>query len=208
MRHIIGWDIGGAHVKAVQINEKGQAVRVWHRVAPLWRGLHRLTDSITAIRASAQGDGIEHAVTMSGELADIFPTRSEGVRRIGKALQETLDKETVLFFSADLEFVEYPERKAEAVGSMNWYASAELAARLVKHGIFIDIGSTTTDLIPIRNHKAQITGYDDAARLKSGELLYTGVVRTPLMSLAPQVEIDGQTLQPDGREFRHHGRCL
>ncbi len=192
MSQIIGWDIGGAHIKAVQINEKGQAVRIWYRVAPLWRGMHRLTDSITAIRASVQEQEIAHAVTMSGELADIFPTRSEGVRQISRALQGTLGKEQVLFFSSDLEFVDYPERQAETVGSMNWYASAHLAARLVKHGIFIDVGSTTTDLIQIRDHQVHISSYTDAERLKSGELLYTGVVRTPLMSLAPQVEIDGQ----------------
>jgi len=129
---------------------------------------------------------------MSGELADIFPTRSEGVRQIGSAMQRTLGKEPVLFFSSESDFMDYPERKAEEVGSMNWYASSQLAARLVKDGVFLDVGTTTTDITLIRNHEAQIMGYTDAERLMSGELLYTGVLRTPLMSLAPQIVIGRQ----------------
>ena len=40
-RRVIGWDIGGAHVKAALVRDgRLQAVRQWP--CPLWQGLHLL----------------------------------------------------------------------------------------------------------------------------------------------------------------------
>ncbi len=48
----------------------------------------------------------------------------------------------------------------------------------------VDVGTTTTDLIPIKAGKISARGATDAERLTEGELLYTGVVRTPVMAVA------------------------
>ena len=191
MSDVVGWDIGGAHVKAVQVDESGHALRVWHRMVPLWKGLDRFAETVGDIREEAGGRSLRHAVTMTGELADIFPTRAEGVRRIGHCLAQVLPGDVLSYFSADSEFVEDPERRAHLIGSMNWYASAKLVARFVARGVFVDVGSTTTDLVRIREHRAVADGFADAERLACQELLYTGVARTPLMSLAAQVEVGG-----------------
>ena len=188
MTDFLGWDIGGAHVKAVWLNADGQAVRIWHRVAPLWRGLHRLTDSVAAIRQEAGAAAFRHVATMTGELTDIFPTRAEGVRQIDRCLERVLDDEDLYYFSAESEFVRTARRRAAEVGSMNWYASAQLVARFVDRGMFVDIGSTTTDLVRLQDGRAVMDGFTDAERLASRELLYTGVVRTALMSLASRIE--------------------
>lgn len=192
MSDVVGWDIGGAHVKAVQVDESGRALEVWHRVAPLWKGLDGFVETVRGIREEAGGRGLRHAVTMTGELADIFPTRAEGVRRIGECLARVLRGDALSYFSASAEFIEDPAQRSHLVGSMNWVASTRLAARFVEQGVFVDVGSTTTDLIRIAGNQARVTGFSDAARLACQELLYTGVARTPLMSLAARVDVGGQ----------------
>lgn len=191
MSSVMGWDIGGAHVKAVQVDGDGRALRVWHRMVPLWKGLDRFAETVGGIREEAGGHGLRHAVTMTGELADIFPTRAEGVRRIVRCLAQVLPDDVLSYFSADSGFIEDPERRVHGVGSMNWYASAQLVARFVEQGVFVDVGSTTTDLVRIRKNRAVASGFSDAERLACQELLYTGVARTPLMSLAARVDVGG-----------------
>jgi len=78
------------------------------------------------------------------------------------------------------------------VASANWAASAQLVARLLPDALFVDVGSTTTDLVPIRGGLLTIRGFSDADRLACDELVYTGVVRTPIMALADRIPFDGQ----------------
>lgn len=191
MSGVIGWDIGGAHVKAVQVDGRGRALKVWHRMAPLWQGLDRFVETVREIREEAGGHGLRHAVTMTGELADIFSTRAEGVRRIGECLARVLSGDALSYFSASAEFIEGPVRRSHLIGSMNWVASTRLVARFVEQGVFADVGSTTTDLVRIAGNQARVAGFSDAERLASQELLYTGVARTPLMSLAARVDVGG-----------------
>ena len=191
MNAVMGWDIGGAHVKAVQVDTDGQIRQVWHRMAPLWKGLDCFTQAVGEIREEAGRQDFRHAITMTGELADIFPTRAEGVCRIAHCLAQTLPGETLSYFSTGPQFVSDPKRRPNMIGSMNWYASAQLVAHFVRQGVFVDIGSTTTDLIRIQGNRARVIGFTDAERLASQELLYTGAARTPLMSLAARVEVNG-----------------
>ena len=191
MSDVMGWDIGGAHVKAVQVDKKGRALKIWHQAVPLWKGLDRLAATAGKIRKEIGQKDVRHAVTMTGELADLFPTRIEGVRRIVQCLAQTLPGDSLSYFSTDSVFVEDAAQQADRIGSMNWYASARLVAGLVRHGVFVDVGSTTTDLVRIRRHEAVAAGSSDAERLACQELLYTGVARTPLMSLAARIEVDG-----------------
>jgi uncharacterized hydantoinase/oxoprolinase family protein len=44
--------------------------------------------------------------------------------------------------------------------------------------VFIDIGSTTTDLVRFGDGRVQNQGYTDGERLRSKELVYTGAIRT------------------------------
>ncbi len=191
MSDVIGWDIGGAHVKAVQVDEGGRALKVWHRMVPLWKGLDCFVETVRGIREEAGGHRLRHAVTMTGELADIFSTRAEGVRRIGECLAQILPGDALSYFSASAEFIEDPAQRSHLIGSMNWVASTRLVARFVEQGVFVDVGSTTTDLIRIAGNQAKVTGFSDAERLACQELLYTGVTRTPLMSLAARVDVGG-----------------
>ena len=56
----------------------------------------------------------------------------------------------------------------------------------------MDVGTTTTDLIPIRAGAVAARGATDAERLTESELLYTGVVRTPVMAVAQTAPFSGR----------------
>jgi probable H4MPT-linked C1 transfer pathway protein len=80
------------------------------------------------------------------------------------------------------------------LASANYLASASLAAAVLGEGLLVDIGSTTSDLIVLRDGAVHSLGQGDAGRLASGELVYQGVVRTPLIALAQRVPFGAQTV--------------
>ena len=83
---IIGWDIGGAHIKAAALDQSGCVVRVTQRHCPLWKGISRLKQDLKSIAAELNGSSARHAVTMTGELVDQFGDRREGILAILDAI--------------------------------------------------------------------------------------------------------------------------
>lgn len=193
MSDIIGWDLGGAHLKATRLDGMGRIAGVTQRPCPLWRGLEYLEASVDEALAIL-GASPRHAVTMTGELADIFPNRYVGVAQLVATMHRKLPAVELSIFAGARGFVAPLQAKTVAgeVASANWLASAQFAARHCEQGIFIDIGSTTTDIIALRDGSARLSGLSDAARLVSDELVYAGVVRTPLMAVAQRVPFAGQ----------------
>jgi probable H4MPT-linked C1 transfer pathway protein len=59
-------------------------------------------------------------------------------------------------------------------------------------GLWVDIGSTTTDVIPIEEGNVIAAGANDTERLLAGELVYTGVRRTPVCALADHLPYRGR----------------
>ena len=189
MGSAIGWDVGGAHLKAARA-EGGVVVDVVQLPSPLWLGLDRLTEALEAALGRL-GPAERHVVTMTAELADVFPDRATGVARIAAVMAERLRHVAVYAGRAGLIEPGAAAEHAEDVASANWHASAGLAARFVPDGLFVDIGSTTTDIVPIRDGRVVAAGYSDAERLATEELVYTGLTRTALMAVADRVPVDG-----------------
>jgi probable H4MPT-linked C1 transfer pathway protein len=190
---VIGWDIGGAHVKAAWL-DNGRLRDAAQWACPLWEGLERLDAVLVQARSRwPHMHRARHAVTMTGEMADLFPSRAEGVRRIAEhmALQPGIG---LRLWAGEQGFVAAGEVRTrwESIASANWLATAELAARRVTEGLLVDIGSTTCDLIPLRHGRPAAQGRSDAQRLLSGELVYQGVTRTPLCALARQIDFEGR----------------
>jgi probable H4MPT-linked C1 transfer pathway protein len=131
------------------------------------------------------------AVTMTGELADCFTTRREGVGRIADAVRQAVGRRPVRFWTTAGQFVNADEIEphAIAVAAANWHAlAAWVGLQLTtESALLIDIGTTTTDIIPIRKGWPAAIGLTDRERLAARELVYTGVRRTPLCALAPSV---------------------
>jgi len=191
MQDVIGWDIGGAHVKAARARE-GRIVAVTQRACAPHAGLASLELAVRATRAEL-GPAPCHHVTMTAELSDAFEDRARGVASIAAIMTHELGPATFFYAGAQglVARVDVAQL-ANAVASANWRASAELVARSCRDALFIDIGSTTTDLIPVRDHKIIAHGATDAERLAQGELAYAGYSRGAPQAYARQAPINGR----------------
>lgn len=196
-KQIAGWDIGGAHVKLALLSESGEIMQMAQRACPLWKGIDQLQRTLADLASSIDLKDCRHAVTMTGELVDCFSSREQGVAAIIQAVCDRFGARSMEIFAGRYGFLktdEIEQRHAMAIASANWLASAELAAKQCRDALFVDIGSTTTDILLIENHALQAVGYSDYQRLVSGELLYTGIVRTAVMAIARQAEFNGRQM--------------
>ena len=193
---IIGWDVGGAHLKAAVVFD-GVVTHVEQYVCPLWKGIQYLETAITSILDKLPDSDCLHAVTMTGELVDCFKTRQEGVDAIIRTLQSCLPCKDLMIYAGNRGFVSPADIVADdylRIASANWMASASVAAYYFGNALFVDIGSTTTDILVINQHQVDTQGYTDYQRLVSGELLYTGVVRTPVIGICQSAEFRGRSM--------------
>lgn len=174
----LGLDIGGANIKAA--TAAGWATSV---PFPLWKMPDELPSALRSI-FTCHDDIDVLAVTMTGELADCFQTKAEGVEHILSAVRIAAEGRTVKVWSTAGGFIGMQEAVGDpfAVAAANWHALATWVGRRYprRSALLIDIGSTTTDIIPLMNGLPCPQGKTDLTRLQSGELVYTGVRRTPL----------------------------
>jgi probable H4MPT-linked C1 transfer pathway protein len=191
MSIVIGWDVGGAHLKGARA-ENGRIVAAVQVASPLWLGVSRL-DEAFRLALSQLGAADSHVVTMTGELSMAFASRAEGVAALAALVVSKLAPAPVRFYAgrAGAASLDAVEACASDIASANWHASAALVGRYFQQALFIDMGSTTTDLIPIRGGAVAARGYTDAERLMSGELVYAGLVRSLVFASARRAPFDG-----------------
>ena len=98
------------------------------------------------------------------------------------------------FFGVDGRFYPPSEvaKRPLLFAAANWLATGLLVAQHFRDGLLVDIGSTTTDIIPLSAGQVVATGRNDPERLVRGELLYTGVLRTPVFAVVQQVPLWGR----------------
>nr|AAY89268.1 putative tetrahydromethanopterin biosynthesis protein [uncultured bacterium BAC10-10] len=193
---IIGWDVGGANVKAALITDSHQnPSAVLERPFALWRDPTRLPEVLAEVAGRL---GIEHrasamAVTMTAELADCFSTKREGVASVLDAFCAAFPGLEPWIYGVDGRFrtVGQAREESHVVAAANWMASATWVARSTADALFLDVGSTTTDIIPIVSGGVDVRGRTDLARLESGELVYTGALRTPVAAIVRAVPVQG-----------------
>lgn len=189
----LGWDIGGAHLKVACSNSNGELEVVIQLPCALWKGIDELYLSLGQALSILEAEDATHAITMTGELVDAFAHRAEGVEAILDCVSTVLPvKRCHIFAGGDGWLsIDQAKRRWQDVASMNWQASARYASSQIDSGIFIDIGSTTCDIIPFSQQLLLLTGLSDHARQREGSLVYTGAIRTPLMAIANTAPLHG-----------------
>jgi (4-(4-[2-(gamma-L-glutamylamino)ethyl]phenoxymethyl)furan-2-yl)methanamine synthase len=195
MHKFMGWDIGGAHIKAVLLDGVGHVLQVQQVPCPLWLGLDQLKTAMVAIlnNVDVEPQQMRHAQTMTGELVDLFANRHEGVIAIAQFAHQLLGDD-LRFYAINgdsntprfVRIAQVPEM-TKMIASANWHASASLIAQIVPSALLVDIGSTTTDIIAINQGKIMNRAMTDAERMQQDVLVYTGVVRTPVMAVAQKL---------------------
>lgn len=189
-RRWLGLDVGGAAIKAATTD--GFAKRV---AFELWRRPAELASAVGSLLAECPPhDAV--AVTMTGELADCFASKQEGVAHIVAAVEHAVPQGARYFTLAGRL-----ASAGEAADAWRQLAAANWAA--LAHAVgpspLIDIGSTTTDIIAQATRRRSPPP-DDTQRLLRGELLYVGVGRTPLCAVVAELPWRGRTC-PVAAEF-------
>jgi (4-(4-[2-(gamma-L-glutamylamino)ethyl]phenoxymethyl)furan-2-yl)methanamine synthase len=188
---VIGWDLGGANLKLARV-EGGRVTQVAQIPCPIRQDRGKFDAALEEALKLCPG-GARHAVTMTGELSDVFRDRAEGVAYLVQLMRQATGADT-LFYAGRAGFLDagHAEERTLDVASVNWHASASLVAGKCREGLFLDAGTTTTDIVPLKSGAPATQGYTDAERLAEGELIYAGVVRTPVMAIAREVPFKGR----------------
>jgi (4-(4-[2-(gamma-L-glutamylamino)ethyl]phenoxymethyl)furan-2-yl)methanamine synthase len=181
MPDVLGLDIGGANLKAA--HSRGGA-----RTVPfaLWKNPQGLSAALRALISLMPPHDLL-AVTMTGELCDCFTSKREGVEAILDSVQDVAGRMPVRVWTTHGQFLPLKDARQEPlrVAAANWLAAATFAGQYAQGcaALFLDIGSTTTDIIELWNGKPVASAWTDVDRLKWDELVYTGVRRTPVCAL-------------------------
>ncbi len=183
-------DIGGANLKLAD----GRGFAACYSFA-LWKDYRRLAMELrSAIAESPVSDHL--AVTMTGELADCFASKTEGVRFILQAVREAADGRHTRVYLHDgrLVALQLALDTPELAASSNWHALARYCGRLTggEPALMIDVGSTTVDIVPLRAGQPACAGFTDLERLAAGELVYTGVERSPVCAVVQSLPYRGE----------------
>ncbi|NLI91671.1 MAG: hypothetical protein GX434_05530 [Peptococcaceae bacterium] len=210
MAHVLGLDIGGANTKSCYLKmNKGiiQAAKgrsVYHEI---WRnpeGLRDVLNGLKTVLKKTNLDGV--ALTMTAELCDGFESKSQGVLYILGIVEDVFKDVPVYVWTTEGNFVLPEEIKNDPLqaAAANWLASASALAHcsiIENPSILVDMGSTTTDILPVSPGKVHVKGKTDIERLQSGELLYTGVLRTAINAILKEAYIDGVSCQVANEYF-------
>jgi probable H4MPT-linked C1 transfer pathway protein len=187
---ILAVDIGGANLKFA--DAQGHA---WAEPFALWQQPEVLASQLME-HWPAQPPAVVLA-TMTGELCDCFTDRAEGVRFILDHLEAAAEGSDLWLWSMTDGFINPKTARQQpmTVAAGNWHALGQWLAPMFSTGLslLIDIGSTTTDLLRLRDGVVSTNSQSDTDRLQSGELVYLGAGRTPLMAVASQVALDRPT---------------
>ena len=187
----IGWDIGGVNTKVACVVD-GTIVAAHTRPFEIQRDPHTLAPLLSslALVVGAMADD-RHAVTMTAELSQIFRTKRDGVAFVLDALVAAFPAADIAIYTVDGRFLTPDDayREPLAVAASNWAATARLIALDHPNAILIDIGTTTTDIIPIVDGNVVAIGSTDPARLASRELVYSGALRTAVEAIVRTVPL-------------------
>ena len=194
---IAGFDIGGANTDLAVIDfEDGEIknIEVDFAYLPMWsdngelsRVLLELIDSICPV---SEIDAV--GISMTAELVDAYDTKKEGVLDVVEKCEKTFECPIAYVGIDGMLSKDEIERTPLKAAAANWVATAQIATLISDNCIFIDTGSTTTDIIPIKDGKECALGKSDFDRSATGELVYTGTLRTNLASFLDTVELNGK----------------
>ena len=195
MVNVLGYDIGGANTKAAFIktqNGKLQDVKVAIEYFPVWRDREKLTSILLKLKEQLGAKGLDGlGVTMTAELSDAYKTKREGVHNILACVKKAFPNIPIHVLNTDakLESPGTAEEEPLGVAAANWAATGWLVAQRIKDCVVVDVGSTSTSIIPIVNWQIAAKGKTDLDKLICGELVYTGSLRTNVATIVHSVPV-------------------
>lgn len=190
---IAGFDIGGANTDLAVVDFDDERnildIRTDFCYLPMWIKKDELAHTLIELLVDDIGELDAVGVSMTAELADSYQNKSEGVLDIAGRVMETFDCPVGFVGLNGMLDYEGVKNNPLDLAAANWIATAPLAAHMASDCVFIDTGSTTTDIIPIKNGRECARGRSDLERLATGELVYTGTLRTNVATMVDKVPL-------------------
>ncbi len=210
--HVIGCDIGGANIKLADSHGRAAACSF-----PMWLTPNELGSCLSEMLQPFQPTkATQLAITMTGELADCFESRRDGVRRILQQTEQAFAPERTAVYAVGDRWLPPQQAIAAAwdVAASNWFALATWIGRRAKEPVdmVLDVGSTTVDIVPmVQGPSAQSRiascARTDRDRLELGQLVYTGLERTPIAAILKSVQIGGHSCPLMAERFATSDDC-
>jgi probable H4MPT-linked C1 transfer pathway protein len=197
---VIGLDIGGANTKAAFLRtENGyvEEIRTTIEYFPVWKDSEKLVSVLSRLREKVSGnsklDGV--GLTMTAELSDAYQTKREGVNHILACTARVFADLPVFVLDVDASLVSVDDARSDPlrVAAANWAATGWLVAQLIKTCVIVDVGSTSTSIIPVIDGRVSAAGKTDLEKFTVGELVYTGGLRTNVAAIVSSIPLrDGK----------------
>ena len=194
---VAGFDIGGANTDLAVIDFEGEEIKnievdfaylpMWSNNGDLSRVLLELIEKICPV---SDIDAV--GISMTAQLVDAYDTKKDGVLDVVGKCEETFECPIAYVGIEGMMSKAEIENTPLKAAAANWIATAQIATLISDNCIFIDTGSTTTDIIPIKDGKECAIGKSDFDRSATGELVYTGTLRTNLASFLDKVKLNGK----------------
>jgi probable H4MPT-linked C1 transfer pathway protein len=209
---VIGWDIGGANTKAALLRTENGCVEQFKmgvEYFPIWKDPDKLVNVLLALKAKVSGGGVVDGIglTMTAELSDAYQTKREGVAHVLSCAEKAFAGLPVFVLDVDAKLRSVDAARAEPLGvaAANWAATGWLVSRLTKTCVVLDVGSTSTSIIPVVGGCVLAAGKTDLEKLKVGELVYTGSLRTNVAAIIDCVPLRDCITRVASELFAHSG---
>jgi probable H4MPT-linked C1 transfer pathway protein len=211
--NVLGLDIGGANTKASFLKTHdgiAEELRTSMEYFPIWRmGKKQLPRVLEKLRKRLLGstmlDGI--GVTMTAELSDAYWIKSEGVNHILDCATHVFNDAHLFVLNAQAELLSVKDARNNPlkVASANWAATGWMVSHTIKNCLILDVGSTTTSIIPVINGKTSAEGRTDLEKLRNGELIYSGSLRTNVATITDGAPFQGEKVRLSSELFAQSG---
>jgi probable H4MPT-linked C1 transfer pathway protein len=210
--NVIGWDIGGANTKTAFVSTKNGVIRELKTAIeyfPVWKDSEKLSKVLLGLNKRLSGsvklDCV--GVTMTAELSDAYRTKREGVDHILACVAQIFPVTPIFVLDVEAMLRSIEEAKAEPlkVAAANWAATGWLVSQLIKTCVIIDVGSTSTSIIPVIDGRISAAGKTDLEKLMNGELVYTGSLRTNVAAIVNSIPFRGGVARVSSELFAQSG---
>ena len=212
MVSVLGLDIGGANTKAAYINTANGSIRQFKTAMeyfPVWKNPEKLSNMLATlskvVTSSVKLNCV--GVTMTAELSDAYCTKREGVNHILTHVTQAFPTTQILVLDVDTTLKSIAEAQSEPlkIAAANWAATGWMVSQLVRDCIIIDVGSTSTSIIPIIGGHISASGKTDLEKLMNGELVYTGSLRTNIAAIANSIPLRNGVARVSSELFAQSG---
>jgi (4-(4-[2-(gamma-L-glutamylamino)ethyl]phenoxymethyl)furan-2-yl)methanamine synthase len=211
--NVLGLDIGGANTKATFLKTQNGAVKdieVLLEYFPIWKdGKTQLPKFLEMLKTKLIGteavDGV--GVTITAELSDAYKTKKEGINHVLDCVCHVFGVVPLFVLDVEANLLSVKEALEEPlrVASANWAATGWLVSKLVKDCVVVDVGSTSTSIIPIIAGKIGAEGKADLEKLQNGELVYSGSLRTNIATIVKKIPVKGKMTRVSSELFSQSG---